>query len=168
MNIKRHTYISNEKIGLVEYLPVDDKANYNDWIDAETQNGYNYNFNQTYDEFLSIEDRQCFIASIELNNKDIIGMVSISPENTVPDLAIRIYYPYRNQGYGSTAFMLATKYALDFLNIDEIYAGCYEDNEASKIMLHKCGYKPHPEGNQFDKHYLTGIERIQFDFIYKK
>jgi hypothetical protein len=34
-------------------------------------------------------------------------------------------------------------------------------------MLQKCGYVPYPEGNVPEKHYITGEDIIQLDFILK-
>ncbi|HAN20070.1 MAG: hypothetical protein A2Y15_05250 [Clostridiales bacterium GWF2_36_10] len=167
--MQRKTYISNNQISLVEYLPSDDKNSYNDWLDIETQKGYNYKFNETYDNFSKSGIRQRFYSTIILNSDNtIIGNIAISPINSIPDLAIRIYKPYRKQGYGTMAFMLGTKYAVDILRLDEIHAGCYQDNISSLKMLEKCGYIPFPEGNQNEKHFLTGEEIVQLDFIYIK
>jgi len=46
-----------------------------------------------------------------------------------------------------------------------IFAGCYPNNTASLKMLKKCGFRPHPDGNQNEKHYLTGDDITQLDFI---
>lgn len=35
-------------------------------------------------------------------------------------------------------------------------------------MLKKCGFIPHPEGNQQEKHFLTGEDITQLDSVYEK
>jgi RimJ/RimL family protein N-acetyltransferase len=53
----------------------------------------------------------------------------------------------------------------DILKLNRIYAGSYPHNIASQKMLAKCGFKPHPEGNLEEKHYLTGEPIIQYDYV---
>ena len=164
----RNIYISNNVLSLVEYRPCDDRALYEDWLDSETQKGYNCIYVTTFEDFQSKEVKQRFFAMIRLNGtNEIIGAVGISPPETEPDLAIRIFKPYRRQGYGTSAFALATKYAVDVLKIEELHAGAYPDNTGSLKMLKKCGYIPYPLGNISEKHYITGEDIIQLDHVYK-
>ncbi len=98
---------------------------------------------------------------IRLNRiNEIIGAVGISPPETTADLAICIFKPYRRQGYGTSAFRLAVKYAADELKITELHAGAYTDNIGSQRMLKKCGFIPYPDGNLMEKHYITDEEII--------
>ena len=62
-------------------------------------------------------------------------------------------------------FSLGVKYRFETLKLDKIFAGCYADNIASMKMLERCGFQPHPEGNQNEKQYLTGENIIQYDFV---
>ena len=104
-------------------------------------------------------------------NNILIGETGVSEFNDLqlPDLSIRIFKPYRNQGFGSMAFALGAKYCFDILGYEKIYAGCYPDNIKSMRMLEKCGFVPHPEGNIAEKHYITGEPFTQLDFVlYKK
>ena len=168
--MSRITYISNDVLSLVEYKTCDDRALYEDWLDPETQKGYNGVYVTTFEDFQSRELRQRFFAMIQLNNSgEIIGAVGISPPETIADLAIWVFNAYRRQGYGTSAFALATKYAVEELKIPELHAGAYEDNIASQRMLKKCGYIPYPAGtaeNGAEKHYITGEDIIQIDYIY--
>ncbi len=165
--MQRNVYITDGYLGLTEYIPsIDDIDCYNCWQDEETQNGYNYNLTESFDEFKSGSIKSRFIATIvRCSDNACIGSIFVSPENTLPDLAIMIYKCYRNQGYGTIAFRLGVKYCFNNLLLDKIYAGCYENNEASKKMLTACGFKSHVEGNQNEKHYLTGEDIIQYDFV---
>jgi RimJ/RimL family protein N-acetyltransferase len=105
---------------------------------------------------------------IRLNaSREIIGAVGISPPDTVADLAIWMFAPYRRKGYGTSAFALTTKYAIETLGISELHAGAYPDDIGSIKMLARCGYTPYPAGNVAEKHYITGEDIVQLDYIYK-
>ena len=163
----RKIFISNDILSLVERDPqIDDVNDYQCWNDKATQDGYNFKFEQTFDEFRSRPVRSRFCATIQRNSDGaFIGSISVSPEGSIPDLAIMLYEPFRHQGYGTIAFSLAVKYCFDVLNIDQLHAGCYETNAVSKKMLAKCGFQPYPQGNQPEKHYLTGAPITQLEFI---
>lgn len=165
--MERKIYISNDQLTLAEFCNPDDaEANYNCWQDHDTQEGYNYKMDITLDTFINRPIRSRFLAVIirKIDNV-IIGMVSMSPQNTPPDLAIMIYKPYRQQGYGTKAFSLALNYCFHTFNLDKIYAGCYETNIASRKMLATCGFVPHPEGNVVEQHFESGEPITQFDFV---
>ena len=164
----RTIYASNDILSLVEYKPCDDRMLYDDWLDPDTQRGYNGVHVTTFDEFQSREIRQRFFAMIRLDSTGkIIGAVGISPPETTADLAIWIFQPYRKRGYGTSAFTLATKYAVDVLKITELHAGVYPDNIGSQKMLKKCGYVPFHAGDVREKHYIAGEDIIQMDYIYE-
>jgi RimJ/RimL family protein N-acetyltransferase len=166
-NQSRISYISNEILSLVEYNESDDHSLYEDWLDPDTQKGYNGVYVTTLEDFQTREIRQHFFAMIRLDSTgEIIGAIGISPPETIPDLAIRIFKPYRRKGYGTSAFALATKYAVEELKITELHAGAYPDNTGSLKMLERCGYVPFPAGNVLEKHYITGEDIVQMDFIY--
>lgn len=167
--MNRKVYITNEIVSLVEYKPCDDYILYENWLDPDTQKGYNGVHVTTFEDYQAEEVTQRFFAMIQLNENEaneIIGTVGISPPETEPDLSIRIFKPYRRKGYGTSALGLATKYAVDVLKIDELHAGAYPDNIGSRKMLKRCGYIPNPDGNVPEKHYITGEDIIQLDFIY--
>jgi len=168
--MNRKIYTSNEILSFVEYQKSDDRALYENWQDPEMQRGYNGIYFTSFEEFEKRDSlRGRFFAMIRLNStNEIIGSVGISPPETEPDLAIWIFGPYRRQGYGTSAFALATKYAMDELNIPELHAGAYPDNIGSQKMLKKCGYIPYPAGNIPEKHYITGEDIIQMDYIWKE
>ena len=163
----RVSYISNEILSLVEYSESDDRSLYEDWLDPDTQKGYNGVHVTTFEDFRAREIRQRFFAMIRLDSTgEIIGAVGISPPETIPDLAIWVFEPYRRKGYGTSAFALATKYTVEELKINELHAGAYPDNTGSLKMLAKCGYVPFPAGNVPEKHHITGEDIVQMDFIY--
>lgn len=163
----RKIWIANDILSLVEYMhPIDDVNDYECWQDKATQDGYNFKLEETLEEFRSRPIKSRFIAIIRRNSDNAcIGSVSVSPEGTLPDLAIMLYKPFRHQGYGTIAFSLAIKYCFNVLKIDQLHAGCYETNIVSQKMITRCGFQPYPQGNQLEKHYLTGEPIVQFDFV---
>ena len=167
--MSRIIYISNNILSLAEYQKSDERALYENWQDPETQRGYNGVYFTSFEEYEKRDSlRSLFFAMIRLNaTNDIIGAVSVSPPETVPDLAIWVFKPYRRQGYGTSAFALTTKYVLNELNIAELHAGAYPDNIGSQKMFEKCGYVPYPAGNIQEKHYITGEDLIQKDYIWR-
>ncbi len=163
----RTVYTSNAALSLVEYKSSDDRALYEDWLDPETQKGYNGIYVDSFEDFQAREIRQRFFAMIQINGtNEIIGAVGISPPETIADLAIWIFKHYRKQGYGTSAFALATGYAVDVLGIKELHAGAYQDNIGSQKILKRCGYIPYPAGNVYEKHFVTGEDIVQKDYIY--
>ncbi len=166
-SVNRKICITNDTLSLSEYIAdLDDIDQYNCWLDLETQTGYNHMFTGTFEEFRKGEIKSRFTATItRCADNACMGSVFVSPENGLPDLAIMMYKPYRNQGFGTMAFSLGVKYCFETLKLDKIFAGCYEDNVASMKMLKKCGFQSNSEGNQKEKHYLTGENIIQYDFV---
>ena len=165
--MNRSIYETDGVISLAEYVPeTDDTASYEAWQDSATIRGYNHRINCTFDEFAALPDRCRFHAAILRHADDaLIGEISISPETSLPDLAIILYPGYRGQGYGTAAFRLGVRYALHTLKLPCLYAGCYEGNAASRRMLEKCGFVPHPEGDVPEKDVFTGEDIIQHDFV---
>lgn len=163
----RNIYIYDDDIALAEYCPETDTADwYECWKDPATEAGYNHRMDDTYEEFSHSPIRSRFLAMIlRRSDNTVMGTVFLSPKNCPPDLAIMLYRPYRGQGYGTAAFSLALQYCFETFDLPEIYAGCYEHNHRSRRMLEKCGFVPHPEGDQLEEHYLDGSPVTQRDFV---
>ena len=163
----RKIWIADDILSLVECIPqIDDVNNYKCWRDKATQDGYNFKLEDTLEEFRSHPIKSRFIATIQRNSDSAcIGSISVSPEGSVPDLAIMLYKPFRHHGYGTKAFSLAIQYCFNVLKIDELHADCYETNIVSQKMITKCGFQPNPQGNQLEEHYLTREPIMQFDFV---
>ena len=178
----RAVFASNGLVSLVEYQTCDDRALYDCWFDPEVKRGYNgfvpaQSFEEfqrgnqkRFEDFINGESEELFFAMIRCKRTgELVGALGIAPGTPPefePDLSIRIFAPYRRQGYGSSAFALAAKYATEVLHIEELHAGAYPDNIGSQTMLGRCGFVPlapcPPE-----KHYLTGEDVIQMDYIYR-
>lgn len=165
--MNRKIYTANQDLALAEYCPaVDCSDHYACWQDPDTQNGYNYQMPCSLEEFRNRPIRSRFLAVIIRNEDNAsLGIVSLSPEGSPPDLAIMLYRPYRGKGYGPNAFALAAGYCLETFHLECLYAGCYEPNTASQKMLKSCGFVPHPEGDCHETHYLTGEPVVQHDFV---
>ena len=163
----RKVYISNEVLSLCEYIhSVDDINGYNCWLDEDTKRAFNFKMLSTFEEFSKQPVRLRFLATIVRCSDGVdIGQIFLSPENTLPDLAIMLYKPYRRMGYGAQAFALGAEYCFEELGLDCIYAGCYPDNSASHAMLIKCGFERNPSGDTTEKHYLTGEDIMQRDYV---
>lgn len=162
----RTVYASDGVVALVEYRPEeDDRAEYECWMDAETQRGYNCIRRESFEEYVEREGRARFNARIcRVSDGALVGAIFLSKSDP-PDLAILVYAPYRGCGLGTRAFRLGADYCLGELRLERIYAGCYEGNLRSMRMLAACGFAPHPEGNSAEKHYLTGEPITQYDFV---
>ncbi len=164
---KRIIYTANDILQLVEYHKSDDRVLYENWLDPDTQRGYNLVFKETFEEFSKNEIKQRFFAMIQLiETNEIIGAIAISPPETTPDLVIWIFKSFRRKGFGTPAFALATKYAIEELKISELHAGAYPDNIGSRKLLERSGFVPYPAGNIPEKHYITGEDIIQMDYLY--
>lgn len=168
--MNRKVYIANENLSLAEYCPAMDNEPYFEcWQDPATQDGYNYKMRDTLEEFCVRPTRSRLLAVI-IRNEDSkpLGIVSLSPEDSLPDLAIMLYKPYRGQGYGTNAFSLAAKYCMEAFGFDCLYAGCFETNEVSRKMLQACGFVPNPDGDSHETHYLTGKPITQHDYVLRR
>jgi RimJ/RimL family protein N-acetyltransferase len=168
--MERKVYLSDDVLSLSEYIESEDDLEcYHCWQDEETQSGYNHKLTRSFEEWSATTNttvRARFIATIiRLSDNTGIGTIFLSSEDTPPDLAIMIYRPYRGKGYGTRAFSLGIKYCFEVLSLEYIYAGCYPHNISSMKMLQKCGFQAHPEGNLKEKHYLTGEDITQLDFV---
>ena len=163
----RKVYMADELISLSEYISSEDDLDcYNCWQDEETQSSYNHKLTEVDAWSKNTPKTSRFIATVlRLSDHTSIGTVFLSPENTPPDLAIMIYPPYRKNGFGVRAFALGMKYCFEVLGFDKLYAGCYPHNVSSLKMLQRCGFEPHPDGDQMEKHYVTGEDITQLDFV---
>lgn len=167
--MERKTYISSGLVNLSEPLKSDLPACYEAWKDPDTERGFNHKCTDTFGEFCAWSEKpRLFALIVRKEDNAAIGFLMLSPEGTEPDLAIVLFKSYRNRGYGTAAFSLGVKYCFDILACNRIYAGCYPDNHASRRMLEKCGFQPHPDGNIKEKHYITGEDIIQSDYMIER
>lgn len=167
--MQRRVYIEDELLRIAEYKDADKRADFDDWGDSDTELAYNQRRKDTFEEFIRHEWKQrLYGAILRKDSGETVGILMLSPEHVEPDLAIRIFRPYRGKGYGTAAFRLGVRYAFETLGLDELHAGCYPHNTASLRMVSRCGFVPNPRGDVREKHLLTGEEVVQMDFILRK
>ncbi len=156
----------NERIGFVPYTHDDDEDMLVCWQDDKTQKGYNYVFQGTLEDLkkIDISGFPFWIVVIDKGSGAKIGTLRLS-RGDKQDLAIWIYPGYRGKGYGKASFKLATEYIFRELNLQKIYAGCYEDNHASLRMLEQAGYIRNPAGDQQEVNCFTGEPITQMQLI---
>ena len=163
--MNRKKYIENDVLYLAEVVKSDYKILYDSWNDEDTIWGYNYKLPYTFEEYCQNIDKAENWGAVIIRHEDskVIGRIGLSAG--LHDLTITIFKPYRNQNYGTTAFLLGVKYCFEVLNLDKVYAGSYEENIVSRKMIERCGFKPNPDGNDIDPHIFTREDRLQLDFI---
>ena len=151
---------------LASYIPADESLLFQAWQDLATKEGFNFERQESYDEFCRRPIRSRFLLSvIRQADEVVLGFIFLSPEDSPPDLAIIMRPEHRGQGYGSQAYELALDHCFEQLDLSEVYAGCYEGNVASQAMLKRLGFVRHPSGDCFEKHYRTGDDRRQLDYV---
>jgi ribosomal-protein-alanine N-acetyltransferase len=103
----------------------------------------------------TLEDADKFIDSVKLQEPQVTfaieyafsfaGVIGLVLQPDVYRKSAEIGYwlgePFWGKGITTTAVKLATQYAFDTLNLNRLYAGVFEGNEASKRVLEKCGYQ---------------------------
>ena len=168
----RKKYIENDVLCLAECIEADNKILYESWNEQETIWGYNWKMPYTFDEYCTdfknddkAERWRWGAVIIRREDNAVIGRIGLSAG--LPDLTITIFKAYRNQQYGTMAFLLGVNYCLEILKLDKIYAGCFEDNIASRKMIEQCGFKRNPEGDETEAHIFTDEDRLQLDFMIK-
>ena len=165
--MERTVYIENEHIRLCSCVSgEDDRFLYDCWRDADVQKGFNFAFGKTFEEF-SAQPSRAFWNAIIIRKEDgeRIGRVMLSDPANAPDLAIMLPVAFCGQGFGTQAFALALEHCFSAFALPRIYADCYAGNIRSERMLEKLGFVPHTEGNLRERHYLTGEEIIQYDYV---
>ena len=166
--MNRKKYIENNVICLAEYIDSDNEILYESWNQNETIWGYNWKIPYSFDEYCENfkndnNSNNWGAVIIRLEDNAVIGRIGISAG--LPDLTITIFKAYRNQRYGTMAFLLGVRYCFEILKLEKIYAGCYEDNISSRKMIERCGFKRNPDGDEIESHIFTGGDRVQLDFV---
>lgn len=132
-------YIESDKILLRRYTHNDDIDMYKCWKNIETQRGYNFVINETLEEFCKFDFNEYFFWATIVSKEEncSIGTIRLSKDLKNSDLAIWVYESYRGREYGTESFHLALKFCFSKYKLNEIFAGCYEDNIKSLKMLRK-------------------------------
>lgn len=170
--MKRNILIEDGLLSLIQYTTEDDLDWHHCWSDIDTQKGYNVKLDNGAfppSSTQEIAKYPLWATIFDKANKLPIGVVRLSPppyDNC--DLAIWIYKPYRNAGYGTRAFTLGIKYCFDNLGLEKVGAGCYENNEASQKMLKKIGFIRDEQHDNYEVDVFTGEEIVQQAFVITK
>jgi len=104
-----------------------------------------------------------------VDNK-MIGHISINndSENNRSDtkeLGFVLNRDYHNQGIMTEAVIAVIDY-LFTIDIQYIYACCFQDNTASKKVIEKCGFSFDREGTYYS--YPVGAEFPSYEYVYTK
>lgn len=166
--MNRKKYIENNVICLAECIESDNTILYESWNENDTIWRYNWKLPYSFDEYCNHFKNHNTTNNwgaiiLRLEDNEIIGRIGISAG--LPDLTITIFKAYRNQRFGTMAFLLGVRYCFEVLKLDKIYAGCYEDNISSRKMIEQCGFRRNPEGDDIEPHIFTGEDRLQLDFV---
>lgn len=155
---------------LIPYTHEDDLDMYACWQDLDTQKGYNGIFTESFEQFQKFDIARFLFWVTVINTKtgEKIGTLRLGLDGTCPDLAIWIYPQYRNQGYGTRSFRLALKYLFDHFPYQEISAGCYMRNDASRKMLEKIGFDRRPDLDVIEEDCFTGGSITQMEYRISK
>lgn len=95
-----------------------------------------------------------------------VGVIRLSPPPYHDcDLAIWIYSPFRNKGYGTKAFILGLRYCFSLIKLQTVGAGCYCDNYASQRMLQKIGFDRDVKNDINEINAFTGNLTLQLSYF---
>lgn len=161
----------NAELGLLQYTHDDDVDMHRCWQDIDTQKGYNgayYESLESYAAGINIERFKFWVTVVDKATGSKVGSLRLGLDEECPDLAIWIYPEYRNMGYGLKSFRLALGCVFETCGLNEVYAGCFEDNKYSLAILQKLGFERHPEGDDVEQHFLTGKNTTMFDYRISK
>lgn len=127
-----------------------------------------------YANSLKDDSNNIELAIVEKESNIVIGGTSISNINTKDGTAgggIWLNEKFHGKGYGSEAFLAKIKYSFDILGLRRMENGYFADNEASKRMQYKLGFKD--EGirrkkflclatNEYVDECITGLLKEEF------
>ncbi|GFI56206.1 putative succinyl-CoA transferase [Clostridiales bacterium] len=127
-----------------------------------------------YTKQLSGSSKNMMLAIVLKENGIVIGGTSIEniqEKDGTAEGGIWLNEKYQNNGYGIEAFSARAKYCFDILKLRRLENGYFIDNEKSKNMQHRLGYKD--EGlrrkkylclatNQYTDECITGLLKEEF------
>ncbi len=97
---------------------------------------------------------------IELNDGTTVGMIDLidfDPHNSRAEICIGLLSEYRSKGFGKCALQLLTEYAMNFLQMHQLYAYVAPDNQASIKLFTRTGFQKtatlkswHKEGEKYN------------------
>lgn len=93
-----------------------------------------------------------------------MGIISLEEKeepSNIAEIGIWLHPEYHNKGYGTEAVQLTVEYSFDQLNYYKLFARAHSDNEASRKIWEKHGFK---EEGQFREHVLVEGERKDLNY----
>jgi RimJ/RimL family protein N-acetyltransferase len=169
--------VENKMLYLRNIEPADANESYLSWInDSEVNNYTEARFKRS-----TLEDiREYVKTQIELVNSVFMAIVLAENDKHIGNIKLhRIDKQHKNaevsllignkscwgKGFGSKAIALVTEYGFKQLNLNKLYAKCYENNFGSIKAFIKAGYQ---EEGRFKKQYLFNgkyIDGVQLGII---
>lgn len=128
-------------------------------------------FIRQYVDFKDSERRIMFaIDSLEGEHVGGINLNSVDYKNGTFSVGLRIYRPFRNNGYGEEAFRIVLRYAFLERRLQKCNSGCVSINEPSIRVHKKIGFKEeglrrrciYMNGRYYDD-LLLGLTREEFE-----
>lgn len=89
-------------------------------------------------------ERQLRLVVVLKESGERIGFVDLcdfSPRDRRAFVSIALLERFRDKGYGTEALCLACEYARETLGMHQLAAQVAYDNEASRVMFGKCGFR---------------------------
>lgn len=89
-------------------------------------------------------DKQLRLMIEKEEDKQVVGIIDLfdfSPANRRAEVGIIIDHDCRGKGYGREAMELLAHYAEHMLDLHQIYAYVFEDNDQARRLFASCGFK---------------------------
>ena len=159
-------YIQDSSLALLRYTHDDGLQMYKCWKNKDTQRGFNYLFEESYEQFIQtdLSVYRFFAVIYDKKRKKKVGCIRLCQFVSNPDLSIWIYKKHRKQGYGKHAYYLGMKYCFESLNLPEVVAGCYETNLISQKLLTSLGMCRDKRNDLFERNVFTGVRMKQLAY----
>ena len=89
-------------------------------------------------------DKQLRLMIEREEDKQVVGIIDLfdfSPANRRAEVGIVVDRDYRGKGYGREALTLLASYAEHVLDLHQLYAYVFEENEKAHRLFASCGFK---------------------------
>ena len=139
------------------------------WKYSNTKEPYSRAVLQTYienskEDFFTAKQQRFVLVDTETNIYGLIDLFDYDHQNATASIGIVIATEWRRKGYGKKGLKLLQKYAVNQLNLFQLYACVGIDNEPSRALFKAAGFEE--EINKKKK--LQEIEHTHTIFLQKK
>jgi hypothetical protein len=167
--MERKTYISSGLVNLSEPLKSDLPAFYEAWKDPDTERGFNHKCTDTFGEFCAWSEKpRLFALIVRKEDNAAIGFLMLSPEEPNRILLSSCLNPTETGATGPPPFHSALNTASTYLHATGSMRAVTPTITRAEECLKKCGFQPNPDGNIKEKHYITGEDIIQSDYMIER